>query len=154
MRGGYLPCSSPEDLDGTHAICTGAEEFVSAGCGPRRSVAAYCKTFYGEGSKIRAQSEDAVRSNNSIEQMATVFEAPSQLYQFFKKLDDVAPEDIQPDVETLRDAFKQQADSIGGDAGDPIGGMVGGLARGLASAGATQRVDKWTLDNCGPPPSN
>lgn len=131
---------------------------ASAGCGPQRSVAAYCKTFYGEGQKIRTQAQQAATSNDPLQQLAEVLGSPAQLYQLFKKLDKVAPDDIQPDVETLRDSFKQQADSLGGATGslfdNPFGGLVSGLVRGLSTAGAAQRVDSWTQAHCGPPPNN
>jgi hypothetical protein len=80
---------------------------------------------------------------------------------FFGRLADVAPDDIRPDVETARDAFQAQADSLGDKAGKIasgpaglIGSLAGDLANGLAAAPAMQRIDTWTAAHCGPPPTS
>jgi hypothetical protein len=127
------------------------------GCGgPSRSVAGYCSYFYGEGSTLRNQwiKADANTNSDPLTALATVFGAPRQLADFFHHLAERAPNDISDDVQTIADAFKQQADSLGDAAMNPLGGLASGLVNGLASMGAYNRVDAWTRQHCGPPPSS
>lgn len=130
-------------------------------CGSGRSVEAYCTTFYGEGQELRQQWLDSNASGDPLAGMAQLFSAPRDLAVFFDELSGVAPEDIRPDVETVRDTFQSQADSLGDKAGDiasgPMGlfgALAGDLATGFAAAPAMQRVDTWTSQNCGPPPTS
>lgn len=129
-----------------------------AACGSNRSVEAYCSVFYGEGQQLRSQWAAAGSSEDPFAGLAAVFSAPRDLAVFFDKLDKVAPEEIEPDVAELRDAFQQQADSLGSQAGgvldNPLGALAGSLAAGLSTAGVEQRVDDYTLKNCGPPPTD
>ncbi|TFV88575.1 hypothetical protein [Blastococcus sp. CT_GayMR16] len=128
-----------------------------AACGGR-SVEAYCETFYGEGQELRQQWIDAGNTEDPFAAMGTIFSAPRDLAAFFDRLEKVAPDDIQPDVAQLRDAFQQQADSMGDTAAgmfsNPLGTALGSLAAGMSTSGASQRVDAYTLENCGPPPTN
>ena len=134
---------------------------VLTGCGSGRSVEAYCSTFYGEGQELRQRWLDTNAEGDPVAGLAQLFSAPRDLAVFFGELSDVAPEEIQPDVETVRDTFQRQADSLGDKAGDiasgPMGlfgALAGDLATGLAAAPAMQRVDTWTSQNCGPPPAS
>jgi hypothetical protein len=129
---------------------------VSA-CGGR-SVEAYCETFYGEGQELRQQWIDAGNTQDPLAAIGSIFSAPRDLAAFFAELEEVAPEDIQPDVAQVRDAFQEQADSMGETAAgmveNPLGTALGSLATGLSMSGAMQRVDSYTLENCGPPPAD
>ncbi|HUY10040.1 MAG TPA: hypothetical protein VMW80_11470 [Candidatus Dormibacteraeota bacterium] len=84
--------------------------------------------------------------------MGKLITAPEQLANFFDQLDKVAPSDIEPDVGTLQKAFQKESDSLAQDLTDPMAGIVSGLATGLSSVSAYEAVDKWTVDQCGPPP--
>jgi hypothetical protein len=119
--------------------------------GSQRSVEAYCKTFYGYGKEIRDRGMAANRSQDPVRMLQTLASTPRDLYALFDRLQKVAPDEIEPDVATLRDAFKRQADSLGSDAGHPFAGLFQGLMMGLATAPAEQRVDDWTKRNCGDP---
>lgn len=127
-----------------------------SGCGGR-SVEAYCETFYGEGQELREQWIEAGDTEDPFAAMGTIFSAPGDLAAFFDELADVAPEEIQSDVERMRDAFQEQADSMGDTAAgmfsDPFGTALGSLATGMSLSGPAERVDAWTLENCGPPPT-
>lgn len=132
-----------------------------SGCGTGRSIEAYCTTFYGEGQELRQRWLDNNATGDPVAGLAQLFSAPRDLAVFFDGLSDVAPDEIRPDVETVRDTFQSQADSMGDKAGDiasgPMGlfgALAGDLASGLAAAPAMQRVDTWTSQNCGPPPAS
>jgi hypothetical protein len=133
---------------------------VLTGCGTGRSVEAYCATFYGEGQELRQRWLDTNATGDPVAGVAQLFSAPRDLAVFFGELGDVAPEEIRADVETVRDGFQSQADSLGEKAGavasgpmGVLGALAGDLATGLATAPAMQRVDTWTSQNCGPPPA-
>jgi hypothetical protein len=123
-----------------------------------RSVEAYCATFYGEGSQLRQQWIDAGNTDDPFGAIGTIFSAPGDLASFFEELEEVAPDEIQPDVEQLRDGFQEQADSMGDTAAgmfdNPFGTALGSFVSGLALSGPAERVDAYTLENCGPPPTD
>ncbi|WP_104524103.1 hypothetical protein [Blastococcus atacamensis] len=127
-----------------------------AGCSGR-SVEAYCETFYGEGQELRERWIEAGDTQDPFAAMGTIFSAPGDLAAFFDDLAEVAPEEIQSDVERMRDAFQEQADSMGDTAAgmfsNPFGTALGSLATGMSLTGPAERVDAYTLDNCGPPPT-
>lgn len=123
------------------------------GCSSSRSVENYCETFYGEGSILRERFSSMDAESDPLGSFATALSAPQELATFFTKLEEVSPEEIAPDVAVLRDTFQDQADSLGDTATNPLGGLVGGLVGGLSASGSYERVDRYTMDNCGPPPS-
>ncbi|MGY1728095.1 hypothetical protein ACI79J_14090 [Geodermatophilus sp. SYSU D01062] len=127
-------------------------------CGQGRSVEAYCDVFYGEGQELRDAWTQAGNTDDPLAGMAAMFSAPRDLATFFGRLAEVAPDEIEPDVAALHDAFQEQADSLGSQAGElmdnPLGALAGAFAAGLSTSGAEQRVNQYTLDNCGPPPTN
>lgn len=127
-----------------------------AGCGgSSRSVAAYCSYFYGEGSVLRRQFSEAENfRQDPIGALGTILESPRDLSNFFHQLSLRAPESIANDVQTLADAFAQEANQEGEDATDPLAGLASGLVNGLSAAPAEERVDAYTRAHCGPPPKS
>jgi hypothetical protein len=124
------------------------------GCGSRRSIAAYCETFYRQGTELRSQWA-AIDKNTNQDPLATLvalFGAPQQLEVFFARLDKVAPDSIEPDVAAVQQSFQQEVDGVGSAASNPFGAVLGGLVSGLANVPSFQAVDTWTEANCGPPP--
>jgi hypothetical protein len=120
-------------------------------CGSGRSVQAYCSTFYGEGAKLRG--EFTPDEQQPLKSLVTLLAAPQELATFFGKLDKVAPDEIEPDVAVVRDTFQKQANSLGDTAKDPLGGALSGLVSSLSAGPAFQRVDTYTSQKCGPPPT-
>ena len=101
---------------------------------PERSVASYCKTYKEQNAKLANSQGDtyavAVFSHKSSN--------PADFANAFSKLEEVAPNDIQSDVKTLKQIF-QKID------GDPSQGM----SASLSGIGAESSVKKWTADHCG-----
>src|SRR5699024_6051144 len=60
----------------------------------------------------------------------------------------VAPEEIQTDVETVRDAWATQKETAETMLENPLKGLASGLMTGLTSAAATQRADEYTAAQC------
>ena len=138
------------------AVAIGGGLVLRVWGGPTRSVAAYCSYFYGQGSILRNQWMQAGNNANQdpLGALGSVLGAPNQLANFFHELSLRAPESIADDVQTLSDSYKQLADSEGQDVMNPVGGIASGFVNALATAPASERVDKFTLDNCGPPPGS
>lgn len=130
----------------------------SAGCAQTRSVANYCSTFYGEGEKFRQSAYDAQESGDDLAVVSSLLGAPAQLASFFEKLEAVSPDEIQPDVAQMRDVYKKISDQVGEGATTDVyailGQLAGGIVLGLSVRAAEQRINEYTLANCGPPPSS
>jgi hypothetical protein len=124
-----------------------------AGCGsPSRSVASYCSYFYGEGSKLRnrwLQSSSAA-GQDPFAGLATVFADVPEAANFLHQLSLRAPETIAPDVQTLANALEHASER---SAAGGLGALASGLLDGLATTGAEQRVNLYTEQHCGRPPT-
>ena len=100
---------------------------------PERSVASYCKVYKEENAKLaKAQGDTyavAVFSHKSSN--------PADFANAFSKLEQVAPDNIQPDVKTLKQLFQKIDD-------DPSQGM----SASLSGLGAESSVKDWTEANC------
>lgn len=133
-------------------LVTGIYHFTQ----PERSVANYCNTFQTEGDKLHQQwALESKQASNAgglggiIGNLGIVASAPNDIANFFDKLDKVAPDDIEPDIATLRDAYKKDSDVATNMAG---GNILGGLAQGfmlsLSSKSAEDHVNTYTSTNC------
>lgn len=100
---------------------------------PEHSIASYCKVYKEEDAKLsKAQGDTyavAVFSHKSSD--------PADFTNAFNELEQVAPNDIQPDVKTLKQLF-QKIDS------DPTQGM----SASLSGLGAESNVKEWTDNHC------
>lgn len=129
---------------------------VVTGCGAQGpSVAAYCDYFYAEGAELRQRYEDVGEQAGSdpLAAIGSLFAAPTELGKFFSELAKRAPDDIRPDIEIVAEGFGVVADDTKANLGNPFRGLMQGLFGGMSSAPAARRVDDYTLEHCGPPPS-
>jgi hypothetical protein len=119
-----------------------------------RSVAAYCHTFYQQGTQLRNQWQGVGNNMNRdpLGALVSLVAAPSQMATLFGQLDEVAPQSIEPDVAQIQQALQQEVNNAGQDITNPIVGVIGGLASSIATAPAWTAVNHWTDTNCGPPP--
>ncbi|GAA4473756.1 hypothetical protein GCM10023190_06460 [Enteractinococcus fodinae] len=83
-----------------------------------------------------------------ISGIVTLIAAMGDLNRMWEEAAEVAPEDIQTDVEAVRDAWAQQLETAEKMASDPLGGLASSLMTGITSAGSMQRVDTYTAENC------
>ena len=118
------------------------------------SVAAYCHTFYQQGTQLRNQwqSVDNNMNQDPLEGIVTVIAVPGQLASFFGQLEAAAPSSIEPEVAQIQQAFQNEVNDAGQNVTDPIAGLIGGLASSIETAPAWTAVNNWTEANCGPPP--
>lgn len=100
---------------------------------PDRSIASYCKVYKEEAAKLdKAQGDTysvAVFSHSSNN--------PADFANAFSRLEQVAPNDIQPDVKTLKQLFEK----IDNDPSQSMSASLSGL-------GAESSVKDWTVQNC------
>ncbi len=118
-------------------------------------MAAYCSYFYGEGSQLRErfiQSSKAA-SQDPFAELSSVFADLPEAASFMHQLSLRAPEAIAPDVQVLAEALKRLPEQAGGAATDPFGALTGGVVDGLQTSGAEQRVNEYTEQHCGAPPT-
>lgn len=100
---------------------------------PERSVAAYCKVYNEEKtrlSKLPGNTWPSAVFNDELSDAGAFAEA-------FGKLEKVAPEEIRPDVKTLQSLYKKVAD----DPSQAIGASLSGI-------GAESSVKDWTTEHC------
>jgi len=121
-----------------------------------RSTAAYCSYFYGQGSQLRNRwiLSTNKAGQNPLAALSSVFADLPEAANFLHQLSLRAPETIAPEVQVLADALKRIPEQVGGAATDPLGALAGGLVNGLETSGAEQRVNAFTLQNCGAPPTD
>ena len=111
-----------------------------AGCGEHRSVSAYCRVFYNQGTQAGngLNQADNNLSSDPWDSVVDSLSTPEQQAQFFKKLNAVAPHYIEPDVAIVHHAFQQEADS----------GMTTGLPDRQSSIPALSMVQGFTRQEC------
>lgn len=123
---------------------------------PWRTVANFCTTYTtGKNQLLQQWSRQGNQGSDDfskfVNSFATAASSPTDLANFFDKLDGVAPHDIEPDIATIRDSFKKETDIMVNTAGGNIlGGLASGLMLGLSSQGAFTRVNAYIIQNCDP----
>lgn len=117
-----------------------------------RSVTKYCSTFYGEGEELRQKFLKVNPEADPLGGLAALAGAPGDYEVFFARLADVAPGEIQHDVEAIRDALKKQKEQAADVATNPLGTLASGFITSLQVSGSYERVDRYTRERCGPPP--
>jgi hypothetical protein len=98
-----------------------------------RSVASYCKVYEQQNDKLASAQGDSY----SVKVFTHSTSDPGNYADAFSALNNVAPKDIQPDVESLQKLFQSIKD-------DPSKGMSASLS-GLS---AEDNVTQWTKDRC------
>ena len=100
---------------------------------PDRSIASYCKVYKEEAAKLDKAQGDTY----SVAVFYHSSNNPADFANAFNRLEQVAPNDIQTDVKTLKQLF-QKIDS------DPSQNM----SASLSGLGAESNVKDWTDQNC------
>ena len=106
---------------------------ITSSTTPEHSIAAYCKVYKEENTKLANANGDTYgvtvfshKSNN-----------PKDFVAAFSNLEQVAPDDIRPDVKTLQQVF-QKIDSDSSQA----------LSASLSGISAESSVKNWTTSHC------
>lgn len=98
-----------------------------------RSVAAYCTEYKKQQAALPHGSNDRYKAA----MFTSSVNDPHKFAGAFAALERVAPDDIRPDVKTLKSVF----DKIDKDPSQTFGASLSGL-------GAETNVEKWTQDHC------
>lgn len=100
---------------------------------PTRSVEAFCSTFKQENTRLA----DSQGNTYSVKPFTNSSSNPRDFVVALGKLESVAPDDIQPDVKTLKQIFEK----IDQDPSQALSASMSGL-------GAESNVDEWTSQRC------
>lgn len=100
---------------------------------PARSVEAFCSTYKQENTRL-ANSQG---NTYSVKPFTNSSSNPRDFVTALSKLEQVAPDDIQPDVKTLKQLFEK----IDKDPSQAFSASMSGL-------GAESSVDEWTSQRC------
>jgi hypothetical protein len=119
---------------------------------PDSAVMIYCRTFYGEGEKLRASYQKVDAQSDPVGAFVAAFGAPQEAALFFGKLDKVAPAEIEPSVQILQKTMQSVSDNLAKNAGDPLQAMLQAMMVSAATKGSEDRINAFTLKECGPPP--
>jgi hypothetical protein len=101
---------------------------------PERSVALYCKVYKEQAAQLSKSQGDTYEVGVFKHKSSN----PSDFVKAFSKLNEVAPNDIQPDVNTLKQIFQKVEK-------DPSQY----LSAGMSGLGAESNVKEWTINHCG-----
>ena len=150
-------CSSDNSNTGSSSGSGGSSSAApaaaaGASAGTEQSVQAYCTAFYADGEKFRQRYENVDPANDPTTALITLLGAPQEAATFFAKLATVAPAEIEPDVTVLQNAMQKVNDNMAGDATNPVKAMLDSVVAGASTKGSEDRVNAYTLTNCGPPP--
>lgn len=120
-------------------------------CGSGRSTEAFCDTLNEHKDRYLSSMEAAGGAMEDGDALAGLLGAASaigDIAQMWSELAEVAPQEIQTDVEAIRDQWQKQDELAGDTVSDPLAGLASGLAGAFQIAGPMQRVDQFAIDNC------
>lgn len=118
------------------------------GCSPGRSVEAYCGVISEHKDRYLTAMEEVNSTENLLTGVTGFVSALGDLSQMWEEAAKVAPEDIQTDVEAVRDAWNEQFEAAEKMADNPLGGLASGIMNALTNAPAIERIDQYTKENC------
>lgn len=136
------------------AVMLGVTGVACSDDGSERSVEAFCSTMRSEKKRILTQLEST--SGSSSDDLAGVLaglgasvQAIGELRTYFRKLERVAPSEIQTEVEIVSQAMDDQLKAAEDAIDNPIASLGSALLTGLTTSGQLQSVDDYARSNCG-----
>ncbi len=117
-------------------------------CSSGRSLEAYCATISAHKDRYLSAMEEVNDSGNPLTGLTGLVSALGDLGQMWEEAEKVAPEEIQPDVADVAEWWNGQSEAAEEILSDPLKGLAGSLMSGFQNAGAIQRVDEYTAENC------
>lgn len=127
-------------------------------CSAARTSENFCSVMDKHKQRYEAAMAEAASAMNGtdasslLKGVAKMTSAVGDLQVMWDELANVAPGDIQPDVEVVRDTNKKELDLLKDAADDPLGVLASGLLSGLTSSGSFERVNRYSADHCGSAP--
>jgi len=125
-----------------------------SGCGgPERSAGAYCAKYQSGFAQIKAEYPEVDQYSHSDENplvmLISVVGASGDIVALIGDMAEVAPDEIQTDVERVHETLEDQLGSAGDIMDNPLGALANGLMKGIVNSGAFSRMDAYTLEHCG-----
>jgi hypothetical protein len=117
-----------------------------AACGAERSTEAFCEVYNEEKDKYLEQYGGEPADGWAA--VGNMVGAMSAWVPMFDRMAKHAPEEIRADVEHIRDSLKQQQETAGDSAGDPLGGLMSNLWSGLMTMDSWNRLGEFVEANC------
>jgi hypothetical protein len=118
-----------------------------------RSVEAVCRVWDIKGAALHARLEQtgSTASRDPFNALANLAGAPGQIGQLMGKMAAVAPPNIEPDFQSLAQAFAQIGSNEGSGLSNPLGALGSALALGFNEEAAANNVNNFLARNCGIP---
>lgn len=118
-----------------------------------RSVKAVCRVWDTEGAALHARLEQtgSNAAGDPLDALANLAGAPGQIGELMSRMAAVAPSNIEPDFQSLAQAFEQIGSNDGSGLRDPIGALGSALALGFNEEAAANDVNGFLARNCGIP---
>ncbi|HEY4810769.1 MAG TPA: hypothetical protein VIH71_06895 [Solirubrobacteraceae bacterium] len=118
-----------------------------------RSVEAACRVWDTDGVALHARLEQtgSNASGDPLNALANLAGAPGQIGQLMGEMAAVAPSNIEPDFQSLAQAFAQIGSTEGSSLSDPLGVLGSSLALGFNEEAAASSVNSFLAGKCGIP---
>lgn len=110
-------------------------------CGDNRSVEAFCSTMDEHKDAFTSQMDTAM--DQGFGGLLTAGSAVGDLKHMWNALSEVAPEDIQPDVESVAEVWTTQEEN------GSSGNWMGAVTTAVSNSGSMVRVNQYAVENCG-----
>lgn len=116
-------------------------------CSDGRSTEAFCDEL---DRGVAAMSSNTQASGDDLEDLLLLIVGNAgEFSRMVNRLSDVAPDDIQTEMETVAESWNGQAEMLESVASNPFGAIAAGILQSILDSGSYQAVDQFALDNCG-----
>jgi hypothetical protein len=117
-------------------------------CSSGRSVQAFCGELDQGMRDLNAAAQASMETDDLLMGLMGIAGSLGEYQRLLERLADVAPEEIQQDMEVVRDTVGDQLD-VGAAASDPLGAMISSFGQAMMNQGSFDRVDQYARANCG-----
>lgn len=121
---------------------------VGAGCGsPPPTAAGFCQVYHQQERQYLTQYGHSSPSQ-PLQDLANAIGAMSDWVPIFERLDQAAPPSIEPDVQNILDALKQEQQAAGQEFSNPLGALASGLAASMMSSASWDHLTTYIEQHC------
>ena len=117
-------------------------------CASARSVQAFCGELDRGMRDLDAAAQATMEADDLLVGLMGIGGSLGEYQRLLERLADVAPKEIQQDMEVVRDTIAAQLD-VRTAASDPLGAMVASFGEALMNHGSFERVDQYARTHCG-----
>jgi hypothetical protein len=134
---------------GAIAVVVSLTALIITGCGgPPRTTAGFCSVYHQQEQQYLAQY-NRPSSSDGLADLVDLIGAVSDWVPIFEKLDQAAPQPIEPDVQNILDSLKQEEQATGQELTNPLAGLASGLEAAMMSSASWQNLNTFIEQNCG-----